>query len=162
MLFVRLPWLYAVETDTPLSAAIPGGFLSYCPCFQPGFGYEPGKRCADFQKLQQILPDTPAFHACLEKTGEVTRISDFVPRSRARPDPLHFLEWPAGPYAGGSEAPARGRSSSLFEKYDLGTSRPLSALIEDGPSPRQSTRSATPSARLPVRMRRRSILASKA
>ncbi len=95
--------------------------------FHPASAMTPEERRVYLEKLQQILPDAPAFRAWLEKSGELPPDFDALPRRNALPDPLHFLDGRA------VRTPAdwksrRAEIQQLFEKYDLGTFPPKPKL----------------------------------
>jgi hypothetical protein len=92
----KFPRLYAVEMTRPrpLRLAVATLLLSLplLVSLHPASAMTPEERRAYLEKLQQILPDAPAFRAWLEKTGELPPDFDSLPRMNALPDPLHFLD----------------------------------------------------------------------
>src|SRR5580692_8458370 len=79
------------------------------------------------EKLQQILPDAPAFRAWLEKNGELPPDFDSLPRVNALPDPLRFLN--GQPVRAAADWKRRREEIlKLFEKYQTGTFPPKPRL----------------------------------
>jgi len=94
---------------------------------QPAGAMTPQERREYLAKLQQILPDAPAFREWLQKTGELPPDFDALPRINGLPEPLRFLDGRA------VRTPREWQSRRteirrLFEKYDLGTFPPKPKL----------------------------------
>src|SRR5579862_725760 len=110
----------------PVSAvALAAALLAACAA--PAAAMTEQERRAYLEKLQQILPDAPAFRAWLEKSGELPPDFDSLPRRNTLPDPLHFLDGrPVRTPADWTSR--RAEILQLFEKYDLGTFPPKPKL----------------------------------
>ena len=93
----------------------------------PGRAMTLEERRAYLEKLQQILPDAPAFREWLQKTGELPPDFDSLPRINALPDPLRFLDGRPVRTAADWKM-RRAEIQQLFEKYDLGTYPPKPKL----------------------------------
>ena len=75
------------------------------------------------EKLQQILPDAPAFRAWLQQSGELPPDFDSLPRVNGLPDPLRFLN--GQPVRAAADWKRRREEIvRLFEKYQTGTFPP--------------------------------------
>ncbi len=78
-------------------------------------------------KLQQILPDVPAFREWLERSGELPPDFDALPRINGLPEPLQFMD--GKPVRTPRDwLSRRAEIQRLFEKYDLGTFPPKPKL----------------------------------
>ena len=89
----------------------------------PGGAMTPAERRQYLDKLQQILPDSPAFDAWLQKSGELPPDFDALPRVNSLPDPLKFLD--GKPVRTAAEWRARRAEIwQLYVKYILGTFPP--------------------------------------
>ena len=89
----------------------------------PGVAMTPEERRQYLDKLQQILPDAPAFNAWLQKSGELPPDFDALPRVNGLPDPLQFLD--GKPVRTAAEWRARRAEIwQLSQKYVAGTFPP--------------------------------------
>jgi pimeloyl-ACP methyl ester carboxylesterase len=87
----------------------------------------PEERREYLARLQQILPDVPAFREWLQKTGELPPDFDALPRINGLPEPLRFLDGRAVRTPREWQA-RRTEIRQLFEKYDLGAFPPKPKL----------------------------------
>jgi len=89
----------------------------------PGVAMTLEERRQYLDKLQQILPDSPAFKAWLQKSGELPPDFDALQRVNGLPDPLKFLD--GKPVRTVAEWRARRAEIwQLYVKYILGTFPP--------------------------------------
>jgi len=95
--------------------------------WHPAGAMTPEERREYLAKLQQILPEAPAFREWLQKTGEIPPDFDALPRVNGLPEPLRFLD--GTPVRTPTEWRARRTEiRQLFERYDLGTFPPKPRL----------------------------------
>jgi dienelactone hydrolase len=107
--------MYAVEMMRLAFASA----LIFCSFF-PASAMTPEERRVYLEKLQQILPDAPAFREWLQKSGELPPDFDALPRRNALPDPLRFLDGRPARTAADWKL-RRTEILQLFEKYQIGT-----------------------------------------
>ena len=104
-------WLLAAVLMLPLLLLIASN---------PASAMTPEERRAYLEKLQQILPDAPAFRAWLEKSGELPPDFDnSAAHERPPRPPLRFLDGRRVRTAADWKA-RRVEIQQLFEKYDIG------------------------------------------
>src|SRR5579862_5204396 len=106
----------------PVSAvALAAALLAACAA--PAAAMTEQERRAYLEKLQQILPDAPAFRAWLEKSGELPPDFDSLPRRNTLPDPLRFVNGQPVRTAADWKR-RRDEIFKLFEKYQTGVFPP--------------------------------------
>src|ERR1700691_16474 len=101
--------------------------LALLICSLPASSMSTEERRQYLEKLLQILPDVPSFKQWLDKTGELPRDFDALPRINGLPDPLKFLDGKPVRTAMDWKS-RRAEILQLYEKYDLGTIPPKPKL----------------------------------